>query len=78
MVKVAAIDLLLSDPLIQTCFEYCLAKVVDATGTCLDSVWSKLGLFEKWSTLDPKNLYTIPFHSLFVYNSIDIVDNHIN
>ena len=46
MVKLAVTDLLSSDPLIQTCFEFHLAKVVDATGTYLDSVWSKLRISE--------------------------------
>ena len=46
MVKVAVIDPLSSDPLIQTCFEFRLAKVMDATGTYLDGVWSKLRISE--------------------------------
>ena len=46
MLKVAVIDLLSSDPLIQTYFEFHLAKVVDATGTYLDGAWSKLRISE--------------------------------
>ena len=46
MVKVALIGLLSSDPLIQTCFEFRLANVVDATGKYLDGVWSKLRISE--------------------------------
>ena len=46
MLKVAVVDLLSSDPLIQTCFEFRLTKVVDATGTYLDGVWSKLRISE--------------------------------
>ena len=46
IVKVAVIDILSSDPLIQTCFQFRLAKVVDATGTYIDGVWSKLRISE--------------------------------
>ena len=46
MLKVAVIDLLSADPLIQTYFEFHLAKVVDATGTYLDGAWSKLRISE--------------------------------
>ena len=46
MVKVAVIDLLSSDPSRQTCFGFRLAKVVDATGTYSDGVWSKLRITE--------------------------------
>ena len=28
------------------------------------SLWKMVGLFEKWSTLDPKNFYAIPFQKL--------------
>ena len=58
MVKVAVIDLLSSDHLIQTCFQFRLVKAVDAAGTYLDGVWSTFRISE-WGISYRSTFFTI-------------------
>ena len=58
MVKVEVIDLLSSDPLRQTCFEFCLDRVVDVTDTHLDGLWSKLRIIRALAADSSINLVT--------------------